>query len=602
MKHISIVFKNLCSLLLFVVFSINSSQACLILCLKDKDHTIIGNHEDWFEDNAAIKINSSNEHRYGSLIFTFLDEKWAQGGINEEGLFFDAAYTPYQKIISVPERIHFEGYIWQEVLDKCASVDEAIKLLSAYQLPDLEEAHIFLADANGNAIVLGVKEGNIEIKTIEESHLLQTNFNPWHPELSEETKCWRYEKSEELIMINDAPTVDNMRNILSQTHQEKLTVYSNIYDLKSRKIYTYYKRDFDNPIVIDLEEVLDYDQCLYSIEELVNDDLEIGQCQFEEESKKTIIRGKVTNSENGQPVPYANIGILNKNIGTLSDPDGTFEIHVPKKYTNEDITVSSIGYTRETFSIERKNDYNLSLNPEAELLDEVIVFSKQGALKRERLGWMKGKEGVLPLDTIMGGGTVAMLLSPSKSTFFIDKLQVRLMFNSKDTIAFRLHFYEWDLLNQRPGMELLKKEIILREQRKYGWLNFDLSEFDLVFNRQSIVVGLEWVEDREQRNSLLNGLREWSRWKEKQYILGNKKVEIVMNDDSTHYFKYNGNMMNWPGFEKLPPFTGLMVDDNQTSKNKQYRTFERKTSHGEWTELQSTLNAVLTVFYFKGKE
>jgi hypothetical protein len=600
MKHISVVYKTIFACLLVLAFTFHSSKACLILCLKDDQRTIIGNHEDWFKDNAAIKVNAPNENRFGSLIFTFQDEKWAQGGINDQGLFFDVAYTPYQEINHLPERTHFDGYIWQEVLDKCSTVEDALKLLSHYQLPDLEEAHVFLADSTGGAIIIGVKDGNIEVKSIKESYLLQTNFNPWQPELSEEPKCWRYGKAEELILENDMASVANMKKILANTHQEELTVYSNIYDLKARRIYTYYKRDFENPLIIDLDKVLQYDQCLYSLEELVRGELEITQCQFTHRHGEIAIKGEVKKAQTNEPIPYVNIGILNKNVGTLSDPDGSFEIKIPLAFKNEEITVSSIGYETETFKImEMDMLYKLELKPKAQILEEVKVYSKKARLKRERLGWMKGREGVLPFDTIMGGGTVAILLDPSENVFFIDKLQVRLMYNSKDTATFRLHFYEWDSLGNKPGKELLKREIILRKAKRFGWLNFDLSYYDLVFDNKSIVVGFEWLEDRKQRDSLLIGLKEWSNWKERQYLLGNKKVEMVVKNDSTHYFKYHGNMMNWPGFKSLPPFTGLMVDDKRTSNNKEYRTFERKTSHGQWVELQSTLNAVLTVSYFK---
>jgi hypothetical protein len=56
-------------------------------------------------------------------------------------------------------------------------------------------------------------------------------------------------------------------------------------------------------------------------------------------------------------------------------------------------------------------------------------------------------------------------------------------------------------------------------------------------------------------------------------------------------------MMDWPGFRELPPFTGLMVETGKLEKSQTLRTFERKTSFGRWNELNSTLNAVVTVSY-----
>jgi hypothetical protein len=55
--------------------------------------------------------------------------------------------------------------------------------------------------------------------------------------------------------------------------------------------------------------------------------------------------------------------------------------------------------------------------------------------------------------------------------------------------------------------------------------------------------------------------------------------------------------MTWPGFRKLPPFTGLMIQTGKDEKTMSLKTFERKTSFGQWIEIHSTLNAVVTVKY-----
>ena len=113
-------------LLFFIFFSTINSNACFILFLSDGKQILVGNHEDWFAKDAAIKINTPSSGRLGSIIFTFLSEGWAQGGMNEKGLFFDAARTPFQEVNFNTDARKYPGYIWQAMLDKCASVEEAI--------------------------------------------------------------------------------------------------------------------------------------------------------------------------------------------------------------------------------------------------------------------------------------------------------------------------------------------------------------------------------------------------------------------------------------------------------------------------------------------
>jgi predicted choloylglycine hydrolase len=589
-------------LLLFVLVPTQKSNACFILFLSDGKQILVGNHEDWFAKDAAIKINPPSSGKFGSVIFTFLNEGWAQGGMNEKGLFFDAARTPFQAVSFNSDANQYPGYIWQAVLDKCASVEEAIRFLNHYELPDLTETDIMLADATGHAVILGVHNGKVAVKPFVQTYLMQTNFNPWHPELSEEPTCWRYEKSEKHLSVNSVASLENMKSILEQTHQDSLTVYSNVYDLKNKIIYTYNKRNFKKAIITSLPEVFQHGNCMVSLDSLAADSLSWKKCVSGIQNAITL-SGKVVDVKSGKPIPFTNIGILSKNIGTLSDPDGSFELSVPFQHGNDSVVFSSIGFANKKIpitKIKRSKNLTIGLDPSSAMLSEVVITAKKTSNKISRLGWMGGKDGVLPFDTIQGGGTVAVLIESPSMPFSVEKLQVRLMYNSKDTCKLRLHFYSYDSAKKIPGHELLSKEIILKETKRFGWLRFSLSAQGIILNEKHFFIGFEWIDDRQTRKSLLEGFRDWEKWKKDQYEIGNKSVEYIFANAEAGKpasYKYHGNMMNWPGFKKLPPFTGLMVQTGKDEKTIPFKTFERKTSFGPWTEIHSTLNAVVTIKY-----
>ena len=114
--------------------------------------------------------------------------------------------------------------------------------------------------------------------------------------------------------------------------------------------------------------------------------------------------------------------------------------------------------------------------------------------------------------------------------------------------------------------------------------------------KEKICIGFEWIEDRKAREEMLKGLRAWENWKKNQFESGNTKVTFIpVSADGWGYYKYHGNMMDWPGFGQLPPFTGLMVESGKSHQTGNLRTFERKTSFGPWVETASTLNAVITI-------
>ena len=584
--------------LCFLLFCTLECTACFILFLSDGQQILVGNHEDWFAKDAAIKINPPVKGKYGSVTFTFLSEGWAQGGMNEKGLFFDAARTPMQEIHFGAGVKKFPGYIWQAMLDRCATVEEAIRFLNGYALTDLQETHVMLADATGRAVILGVQHGEVAFKQFTQSYLMQTNFNPWQPELSDEPTCWRYQKAGQHLSLHPVASLENMKSILEQTHQDSLTVYSNIYDLRNKIIYTYNKRNFKKAVVIRLPDAFHHGNCMVALDSLEADSL---AWQRHANARNITISGKVVDARTKNPIPFANIGILEKNIGTLSDPDGSFDLNVPAQFAYDSVLFSSIGFGSKKIPLPqlRKNKTGLiTLDPSSTLLGEVVIKGKKLSHKIVRLGWMGGKDGILPFDTTQGGGAVALLVKAPSAPFHVEKLQVRLIYNSKDTSRLRLHFYAYDSVRKIPSRELLTKDIILKETKHFGWLRYDLSSHEILLNENYFLIGFEWIDNRHARTLLLEGLRDWEKWKKAAYENGNKNVELIIareNGTETKNYKYHGNMMSWPGFKKLPPFTGLMIQTGKTGDTLPLKTFERKTSFGEWREISATLNAVVTI-------
>jgi hypothetical protein len=91
---------------------------------------------------------------------------------------------------------------------------------------------------------------------------------------------------------------------------------------------------------------------------------------------QTIITGKVIDSENETPLPYASIRIKEKALGCLTNKQGEFTLSLnssPEAYT---LVVSFVGYksyeTNLTQFIERKNK-TIKLEPATRELDEVTI-------------------------------------------------------------------------------------------------------------------------------------------------------------------------------------------------------------------------------------
>lgn len=102
------------------------------------------------------------------------------------------------------------------------------------------------------------------------------------------------------------------------------------------------------------------------------------------------IQGVLMDSATQKPVPYANIGIAEKNLGTVSDENGCFSLAVPDSLAKHDLTISRIGYQKTAIAINSfgKLADTLSLVPETYELQEVTI--SVGKMREKKAGHAGG--------------------------------------------------------------------------------------------------------------------------------------------------------------------------------------------------------------------
>ncbi|MBN3581632.1 TonB-dependent receptor [Algoriphagus aestuarii] len=93
-----------------------------------------------------------------------------------------------------------------------------------------------------------------------------------------------------------------------------------------------------------------------------------------------VIRGKIINPSNGEPVAFANVLILNTDLGAISDEEGKYEIReVPPGLYN--VRASFVGFKTETkyevsVTISKSVQLDFELREDASELNEVVVSSE----------------------------------------------------------------------------------------------------------------------------------------------------------------------------------------------------------------------------------
>lgn len=82
---------------------------------------------------------------------------------------------------------------------------------------------------------------------------------------------------------------------------------------------------------------------------------------------------------NGESIIGANVSVEGTTIGTITNIDGAFKLEVPE---NGKLTVSFIGYEKQTVNINKKQTFTITLKEDSEMLSEVVVTAL--GIKREK--------------------------------------------------------------------------------------------------------------------------------------------------------------------------------------------------------------------------
>lgn len=97
------------------------------------------------------------------------------------------------------------------------------------------------------------------------------------------------------------------------------------------------------------------------------------------------------------PVVYASVGVVNRNVGTVTDTLGRFSLNIPVEFINDSIRISSIGYAARTFAVKdiKSLPDTIFLADAAVMLNEVVV--KPDRIKHKTAG-RKGGGGFIYIE------------------------------------------------------------------------------------------------------------------------------------------------------------------------------------------------------------
>lgn len=199
-------------------------NACTIFTVTNRTQVLVGNNEDWCDPDSKVWFLQPRPGKHGRIYFGFKNG-WTQGGMNDQGLFFDWVYMGETESASQTGKVVWSGNLCEKILEEAATVQEALSYYQKYHESSFATSRIMFVDATGDAAIIGWENRQVRI---------------WRKE-----GAWQILGAEERARIvrehlqkKAELSVDEVASVLSEVTQrgQHPTRYSAVYDLKRRVV------------------------------------------------------------------------------------------------------------------------------------------------------------------------------------------------------------------------------------------------------------------------------------------------------------------------------------------------------------------------------
>ena len=209
---------------------------------------------------------------------------------------------------------------------------------------------------------------------------------------------------------------------------------------------------------------------------------------------QTVCKGVLRDSTTNEPIEFANVGIIGKGIGTVTNEKGEYNFTLPDSLLKEWIKVSMLGYKARTFAasgFQKQSEVKLSQN--ATQLNEAVVSVKKTKVKIAGNN-TRSKSVSAGFKNNSLGAEIGVKLSVKHRETHIRKVMININTNTLDTFpVFRLNIYKEDAKGL-PGENILTQNILIIPKEKTGFIEFDLTPYS-IFVKEDVFVSIEWIKD-----------------------------------------------------------------------------------------------------------
>jgi hypothetical protein len=206
-------------------------------------------------------------------------------------------------------------------------------------------------------------------------------------------------------------------------------------------------------------------------------------------------KGKVLSSETNWAIGYVNIGIIGKNVGTVSDEFGNFTINLDNIYNNDSLRFSIIGYEAKSFLVRNFKENlikNVYLTPVLYDLKEVKVIYHR--TKGIRLGTQVLSNSLKSGFANNNLGSELGIKVNVKNRVELKDINLNVAVCTFDSVTYRLNIYQ--SVNNTGYKNILTEPIYISfsKDKINNVITFDLTKYSIIIEG-NVLIALELYKD-----------------------------------------------------------------------------------------------------------
>ena len=214
------------------------------------------------------------------------------------------------------------------------------------------------------------------------------------------------------------------------------------------------------------------------------------------------ISGTVTNAATRAGLPYVNIGVVGKDLGTVSTEQGRYQLQFREELANDTVRISSLGYQTRLLTLRSLlAQPNIALVPSSVALSEVQVRGRNVFRRALTLGnTTNSLTSNLNLNTKDLGSEIGTVISIKRRPTRVLSANFNVSYNKVGALTFRVNFYRLDAKGRPTETKLLAHDVFVTSNIKTGTIAVDLTNERLVVE-EDFFLALEWIKSKDAAGS-----------------------------------------------------------------------------------------------------